>query len=175
MTRTQLEHILRAAGAITNARAIVILGSQSILGSFPNAPEEFRQSMEADAFPLDDIGKADLIDGSIGELSPFHETHGYYAHGISPESTVLAEGWRERLVPVSSPATAGVTGYCLSPSDLAISKLAAGRDKDFTFVSAMLKHGFIRQNELDRISQLLSDSDKKRVAGNLALLREKTK
>ena len=32
MTRAQLEHILRAAGALTEEREIVVLGSQAILG-----------------------------------------------------------------------------------------------------------------------------------------------
>jgi len=29
--------------------------------------------MEADLYPLDDPRKADIIDGAIGEESPFHE------------------------------------------------------------------------------------------------------
>ena len=35
MTRAQLEHIVRAAGAITDESVILVLGSQSILGAFP--------------------------------------------------------------------------------------------------------------------------------------------
>ncbi len=143
MTRAQLEHILRAAGALTEEREIVVLGSQAILGTFPEAPEELRRSMEVDAFPLDAPEKADLIDGSIGELSPFHETYGYYAHGIMPESAAFPEGWRDRLVRVATPATHGVTGLCLSPEDLAASKLAACREKDLDFVTALLHHKLV--------------------------------
>jgi hypothetical protein len=43
-------------------------------------------SQEADIYPLGDPAKSDLIDGTIGELSPFHETFGYYAHGVGPET-----------------------------------------------------------------------------------------
>ncbi len=155
MTRMQLEHILRAAGALTEEREIVILGSQAILGSFPDAPEELRRSMEADAFPLGAPDKADLIDGSIGELSPFHETYGYYAHGITPEAAVLPQGWRSRLVHVSSPATQGVTGLCLAPEDLAASKLVAGREKDLDFVTALVRHDLVEVTLLrTRIAQL---------------------
>jgi hypothetical protein len=143
MTRAQLEHILRAAGAITEEREIVVLGSQAILGTFPDAPAELRRSMEADAFPLGAPEKADLIDGTIGELSPFHETYGYYAHGIGPESAALPDGWRERLVRVHTPATQGVTGLCLAPEDVAASKLAAGREKDHEFVEALLRHRLV--------------------------------
>ena len=40
MRREQLEHIIRAASAITNQRDIVVIGSQAVLGQFPDAPEE---------------------------------------------------------------------------------------------------------------------------------------
>ena len=48
MQRDQLEHIIRAAWAITGAREIVVLGSQAVLGQHPDAPEELRVSIEAD-------------------------------------------------------------------------------------------------------------------------------
>src|SRR6056297_1217279 len=67
MTRAQLEHLIRASGAIAEAERLVIIGSQAILGSCPEAPNELLRSMEADLFPADDTGRADLIDGSIGE------------------------------------------------------------------------------------------------------------
>jgi len=35
MRRSELEHIIRAAGAIAGVKEIIILGSQSILGQFP--------------------------------------------------------------------------------------------------------------------------------------------
>ena len=37
--------------------------------------------------------KADLIDGSIGEASMYHETFGFYAQGVSIETAVTASGW----------------------------------------------------------------------------------
>jgi hypothetical protein len=86
MNRTQLEHVLRASGSISGCRELVVIGSLAILGAFPDAPYELLKSLEVDLYPLDAPEKADLIDGSIGELSPFHETFGYYAHGIGPET-----------------------------------------------------------------------------------------
>jgi hypothetical protein len=64
MTRQQLEHIIRAAGSITDERVILVLGSQSILGSAENASEKLRLSMEADVFPLKAPDKTELINGS---------------------------------------------------------------------------------------------------------------
>ena len=96
MNIKQLEHILRASGSITGCREIVVIGSQSLLASFPDAPADLLGSMEVDCYPKDNPALADLIDGSIGELSPFHETFGYYAHGIGPETAALpcADGAR---------------------------------------------------------------------------------
>lgn len=87
--------------------------------------------------------KADLIDGSIGELSPFHETFGYYAHGVGPDTAVLPMAWKSRLIKVANENTGGVTGWCLSPGDLAVSKLVAGRAKDLHFVRTMLSADLI--------------------------------
>jgi hypothetical protein len=85
MTRRQLEHIIGAAGSITDERVILVLGSQSILGSGENVSEKLLLSMEADVFPIKAPDKTELIDGSIGEICQFHETFGYYGHGITPQ------------------------------------------------------------------------------------------
>jgi hypothetical protein len=39
MNRSQLEHIIRAAGTIANDDEIIVIGSQAILGQFSNAPQ----------------------------------------------------------------------------------------------------------------------------------------
>jgi len=62
MTRSELEHIIRAASAITNEYEIVVIGSQSILGQVPMAPETLLMSMEADVFALQQPDLSDLID-----------------------------------------------------------------------------------------------------------------
>src|SRR5688572_9717042 len=75
MKRSELEHLIRAAGSIAEDSQIVIIGSQSILGQFPDAPAPLVVSAEADVFPLNHPEKADAIDGAMGEGSRFHETH----------------------------------------------------------------------------------------------------
>jgi len=85
MNRLQLEHIIRAAGSIAEDNEIIILGSASIFAQFPNLPDRFLLSIEADVFPKNKPHRSDTIDGSIGELSPFHDAFGCYAHGVSRE------------------------------------------------------------------------------------------
>ncbi len=150
MNRAQLEHLIGAATTIADDTELVIVGSQAILGQFPHAPEELLVSMEADVYPRNHPDRADLIDGSIGELSPFHETFGYYAQGVGPGTAVLPAGWEDRLVPVESPRTRGGRGLCPEVHDLFVSKWVAGRDKDAEFCGALLRHGLVDAETLRR-------------------------
>ena len=156
MNLKQLEHLLRACGSIARCREIVVLGSQAILASYPNAPDQLLRSMDIDCYPLEDPAKADLIDGSIGELSPFHQTFGYYARGIGPETATLPAGWRTRVVRVESENTGGTVGLCVSPEDLAVSKLLAGREKDIEFVVEMLRAGLVTEAAIRSLAPELS-------------------
>lgn len=140
MKRSELEHIIRAAGSIADDSEIVVIGSQAILGQFPNAPTALLASAEADVFPRNRPELSDLIDGSIGEGSAFHELYGYYAQGVGEGTAVLPAGWRDRLVPVRNSNTLGVTGLCLEVHDLAISKYVAGREKDLAFTRELATH-----------------------------------
>jgi hypothetical protein len=148
MRRRELEHLIRAAAAITDQYELMVVGSQSILGAVPEAPPELLQSMEADIYPLHRPELADLIDGAIGELSPFQDTFGYYAQGVGPETAVLPQGWQNRVVKIQNENTDLKIGWCLEPHDLAASKLAAGRDKDWHFVATMLRCQIIQGAEL---------------------------
>ena len=58
MKRSDLEHVIRAAGAIADDAQIVVIGSQAVLAQFPDAPEALRASMEADVFPRNRPGRA---------------------------------------------------------------------------------------------------------------------
>lgn len=168
MNRRQLEHVLRASGNVSGCREIVILGSQAILGAHPAAPANLLCSMEADLYPLDDPSKADLIDGCLGELSPFHEAFGYYAHGVGPETAVLPAGWKDRLIRLENPNTGGIIGWCISPADLAISKLLAGREKDLDFVSGMIKSKLISRTTIEEVLGGLKDQDAATVLARLS-------
>lgn len=143
MKRADLEHLIRAAAEITNEYELIVIGSQSILGAHPNAPAELLLSNEADIYPKNRPDLADLIDGAIGELSPFDEHFGYYAQGVGPETAILPSGWQDRLVPIQNANTNLKVGYCLDPTDLAASKLVAHRPKDIEFVVALLRHALI--------------------------------
>lgn len=156
MRRCDLEHIIRAAGAIAGDNRIVVIGSQSVLAQFPEAPDSLLRSAEADVFPASNPTAADLIEGSIGEGSAFHAMFGYYAQGVDDTAAVLPAGWRDRLVPIRNGNTGGVTGLCLEVHDLAISKYVAGRPKDLEFTRLLASHGMVRKR---RLLRLVMDTD----------------
>ncbi|MGC2519484.1 MAG: DUF6036 family nucleotidyltransferase [Burkholderiales bacterium] len=153
MKRSELEHLIRAAGRIAGDREIVVIGSQAILGQFPQAPVALLASMEADLYPKNHPERADRVDGAIGEGSRFHEQYGYYAQGVAPDTATLPRGWQRRLVRVESANTDGYAALCLEVHDLAISKYVAGRHKDLEFTRELARHGMTeRKILLERVA-----------------------
>jgi len=146
MKRQELEHIVRATPGITGENEFI--GSQSILGKFPDAPRTLRQSMEVDIYPKARPELADLISGSLGEYSSFHNTFKYYADGVGPDTATLPAGWETRLIRFSNENTHNAVASCLDPVDLAYSKLAAGREKDLDFVGELCRHHLIKPSAL---------------------------
>jgi hypothetical protein len=149
MNRQEFEHIIKACANATNGHEFLIIGSQAILGSVPDAPRELRVSMELDVCPLPFTeSAAAIIDGNIGELTRFHETFRIYAHAVGPETAMLPEDFNDRLVEL---AFGGARVHCLAPIDLAYSKLAAGREKDLEFIVGLLHYKIVLQSELQRL------------------------
>lgn len=171
MTRQQLEHLIRAAGSIADDD-LVIVGGQALLGAFPNAPSELLRSMEADMYPLNDPSAADEIDGAIGDGSQFHDSFGYYAHGVGPDTAIVPADWRERLIRVEAPpaivSQPTRSGWCLEPHDLMLSKLARGSERDWQFVEASLRHHLVDVPILQERLQLMPDSHRELVRPRLA-------
>ncbi len=173
MRRDQLEHLIRAAAVVSDDDTIVVVGSQSVLGSQPDAPAELLRSVEADLYPRNHPERAIVIDGALGEGSPFHDTFGYYAHGVGPETSVLGPGWEDRLVTVQNPNTNDVAGLCLEPHDAVAAKLAAGREHDVAFAATALAAGIVDAAMLRaRIDALPVDEPTRAHAQSLLTLAE---
>ncbi len=157
MKRQELEHIVRAAAGITGEKEFIIVGSQSILGKYPDAPRSLRHSMEVDIYPKDHPELAELISGCLGEYSPFHNTFNYYADGVAPDTSMLPAGWENRLVRFANENTNGAVAHCLDPLDLAYAKLAAGRPKDLDYVVELTRYHFIQPSALTRLVEQVED------------------
>jgi hypothetical protein len=169
VTRTQLEHVIRAAATIADTGDVIVIGSQAVLGQFPDAPQELLVSNEADVFPAGDPRRSELIDGSIGGGSPFQREFGYYARGVDETTAILPAGWRDRLILVSGENTRFVRGWCLEIHDLAIAKYAAGRDKDLDFTGALARHAMVTRQLLEERlrATAIDEGLRNRIAGRI--------
>lgn len=166
MRRDQLEHLIRAAGAMSGSKRVVVIGSQAILGQYPTgAPARATLSMEADLLPFDALEMSEMLTGSLGELSPFHNTFGYYGDGVSLTTATLPAGWQGRLVAIDNPNTNGYIGLCLELHDLLLSKYFAGREKDREFCRAIVQaHLADREILRQRVIEMsLGAEDRERV------------
>jgi hypothetical protein len=151
MTRDELEHAIHAACEVTDDDAVYVVGSQAILGQYPDATAALRMSMEADVIPVRRTDRVDHIDGALGELSRFSATHGFYVHGLTLDGLLLPGGWQDRVIEVRDPVgTRGKAGLCLEAHDLAASKLAAFRDKDRDFVRVLLLEHLVKPRTLQK-------------------------
>ena len=144
MNRAALEHLLRAAAALTGESTFYVVGSAAILPSWPpdrEIPEVVARSREADLIPASgSLQIVDLIDGALGQDSAFDGTFGYYADGVDFSTVSWApEGWRDRVIRFETAATGGAIGLCMEPHDLVVAKLCAGREKDVEFVRGLVE------------------------------------
>lgn len=150
--------MIRAAAEIVRDE-IVVIGSQAILAQHPDAPDGLLFSIEVDVYPRTSPERADEIDGAIGDGSRFHETFGYYAHGVGPETPTAPAGWEERLVRLElSPFHKGdppVVAWCLAAHDLVLAKLAAGREHDYVFAEEALRAGLVDPLQLQSGVELM--------------------
>ena len=152
MRREDLEHVIAAAANVVGADEFVVIGSQAILGPHPDAPLALLRSLEVDLYPAAEPEKADLIDGALGDGSPFARAYGYYAHGVGTQTAKAPAGWRKRLIRVDVPARVGSArrpvAWCLEPHDLVLAKCVAGRDRDVQFAHDALAAGLVAAETL---------------------------
>jgi len=186
--RVELEHVLRAASGVLGERNLLVIGSASILGTFPETllPAEATRSDEADLASFDDPeadlasfddpdgSKAIQIDGAIGELSPFHREFGYYGQGVDVTTAKVPPGWRERLVLYGNRNTTPGRGWCLERNDCVASKLAAFREKDREFAEALIRAGLVDARVVRERFARIKDLDPRLRARVLVWLDEGT-
>jgi hypothetical protein len=154
VTRTQAEHVLRAASAIAQETSFVVVGSQAVLFAFADVPADLLVSRELDLYPALHPEKSDLIDGAIGAMSSFDEVFGYHADGVGPTTAVMPADWMTRA---TLHYLADITVVCPEIHDLALSKCAAGRDKDADFVRSLFSHKLIAKDVLEARVNSLGD------------------
>jgi len=144
MTLDALKHLLRSATALAGDRQFFVLGSASLLASFPELGAEdslLSTTYDADLCPepFDELTGV-MLDEALGENRAYFRRHGYHAD-ILRDSILdtLPSGWRERLIAIPDCPAA----FALEANDLAAVKLLVGRPKDLTLVRHLHETGRI--------------------------------
>jgi hypothetical protein len=169
LKRAQLHAAILTASLINPGEPVLIIGSQSVLGTWDESelPKPATMSLEVDMLPFSGMSEdefANYIEHHAGVGSDFAEKHGFYIDGVDSFTATLPSGWKERLVEVRA---GSATGLCLDPHDLCISKLVANRDQDRLFVQAMVEHGLIRTALLfDRLGQTELPAVDRKIVGD---------
>lgn len=131
-------------------------------------------SAEVDLYPRTYPDRADEIDGALGDGSRFHETYGYYGHGVGSETAIPPAGWEQRLVKLELPAIRRkdetVIAWCLSLPDLIFAKLAAGRPHDLEFAREAIREQLVDPDQLELGVDLMPESHREFTRGNLAIV-----
>lgn len=146
LRREQVAHLVRAAAAITNEDTFVLVGTGAVIAQLKSTPFDLMATREVDLYApgaADPAAVSDLIDGSIGEGSPFDETFGYHAHGVGEDTAILPHDWRLRARAVALPTAPGTTCICPALEDVALAKLCAWREKDRLWLTAARKAGLV--------------------------------
>jgi hypothetical protein len=157
--RSQLQHVILEIGRRFDLYDFHIVGSAAILAVLPNPPEgALTATRDVDVIPpQDDERMADRISFVLGEASDFDLEYGYYAQGVASSTPRYAPtGWKARAVPIR---VEKYTGWCMETHDLVLSKLGAGREKDFDFARSVTQLGLLQHEKLMRRLQDVPGSE----------------
>jgi len=161
MQRNKVDHVLRAAAFVTGHKVFVLIGSAALIARIKGpTPASMMVTQEVDiyAFDVDNFQElSDMIDGSLGQDSPFHRSFGFYADGVSPETAKMPLDWMTRASRYSSPACPGVTAIVPEENDLALAKLVAWREKDIDWLRTGVAHRILSLDQMEaRLDRLPS-------------------
>jgi hypothetical protein len=145
-TIEDLERAVRALAAHFETDTVVIVGSQSVLLDWPDAPILMRTSGEIDAYPGNNRDweaknqgeiASEEINALFGYGSNFHITHGFYIDGVDENSARLPADWQSRCVSLEVEAYGKrVMAIAPAPEDMVASKLARLVEKDRAYIIA---------------------------------------
>lgn len=156
MQLRSLVHVVEAVHALAHPQHIIVLGSSSLLASFPHlgdSGQPLEISYDADLLiePCD-AETAAVLHEAVGEGSLFHRRNAIFADILRPDIVeTLPDGWASRLHTL-----AGGETRCLDPHDLALVKLSLGREKDMALVADLLRRSCVTMDNLRAIYRQVS-------------------
>lgn len=154
MKRSEFEHLLCTAGALSPEKEFIVFGSQALLSYVEKPPKALLVSLELDLYPKNRPEVVPRIEAVLGRGSEFARTHAYYADCVTPDLGTRPEGWIRRLIRFEKN---GVIAWCAKLHDVAVSKLAAARPKDIRYLQTLFRHKLISEQTLRKRIKLVPD------------------
>ncbi|MDQ3010430.1 MAG: hypothetical protein M3X11_06975 [Acidobacteriota bacterium] len=157
MKKEQALKLAERVSELTGIAVPIIVGSQSLYALTDDVPEAVKQSVECD-FLLAAASTEGFrrVITEIGFASDFQAQTGFYADALGLATVVLPTGWQDRLLPLDN-ADGKLCAYCLEVHDACVSKLMAGREKDFAFILGLLERQLILLDTLIERATLVID------------------
>ncbi len=143
MQKSDLFELVRQIKQIAPEEIPIIVGSQAVHVITQILPEIVQQSIECDFLLASEKSETRAeINKKLGVFSSYQLEHGFYADALGLATVILPTGWQERLQKFED-ENGNVIAYVAEIHDIAISKLIAGREKDFLFLKELFVREFI--------------------------------
>jgi Nucleotidyltransferase of unknown function (DUF6036) len=152
--KEQLEEILRAASALAARKEFVLFGSQTVHAITNEPPVEVLMSRECDVWLNEEPSTQELLKRELGAESHFQQAKGFYLDPVPPDLPLVPLQWQKRL---RDWMIDDIRIRCLEIHDLIVSKLSAGRLKDYEFIAAVVMAKLARADEVARRIQTFPD------------------
>ena len=155
MTLSALQHLIRSAQALAEDTHLLVLGSASLLASFPdlgNHDAILSATYDADLLPqpFEEL-TAIMLDEALGEQRAYYRRYGYHADILRASIVdTLPQGWTERTVAIE-----GTQAHALDPYDLAAVKMLVGRVKDLELVKHLVSSNRLQIDQIQERINLL--------------------
>lgn len=152
MNLRSLQHVIVAAKALAEGKRIIVLGSASLLASYPELGSPsgpLATTYDADILcePFDELTSV-MLHEALGDNRTYHRIHGYHADVLRDSILqTLPSGWRERLVPVPDCEEA----FAISSNDLAALKLLVGRPKDIDLLIILRENAIVKAEAVEKL------------------------
>lgn len=172
VTRHSIEHVARAVRNISGCKELVVVGSAALIAALgeQRLSAVLRNTEDIDVFALDAKDQQAFADELelIGYGSQFHETHSYFADGVSPYTAMMPVDWLDRASRHPLPKYDLVL-IVPDPNDIAVAKLCAWRERDQLWLAEAIGIGAIDLEQIAlQIHQVLQRPDGGEPAPQLA-------
>ncbi len=152
----------------------IIVGSQAIFAITNFPPEIVRKSVECDYLLRSNFSNLrPYLTEKLGIFSNYQQEKGFFADILGLATVVLPKDWEQRLVELKND-TDEIIAFCLEIHDVAVSKLMAGREKDFEFLFVAFHSDYLEiEAFLERTKLILDSPASKALLPRLQKLIEK--